>query len=479
MTVNPAPSRSAILASLQLLATPPAWLVAAVDADRVQTELVHTVPEFASGALTLRSCKPARLRLKAGSDCWTGTYEITVVDSIGDIQTVNLAGALHPPGAITQTEVTERFGTADWQCSLPSLGLRLHTQPTNADLAAVGLLTDPEEARRLLEHAIRVSTPAYADLRIASCTPRVVRHKPGSRCTVVYTLRYPPEATGRGWPEVVVAKTYHEDKGHNAYAAMRALWNSSLSSGDVVTLAEPLAYLESDRVLIQGPVPQEQTLKELLETALQDPNPTNAEVLTRTLRQSGAGLAALHSCRVHYGQSVTFEDELAEVREVAGRLARPVPAIAEAATGLLGLVEGRAAGCPSEPFVPSHRSFRPAQVLLAGGRISFIDFDGFCQAEPALDVALFRATIKTIGLAVPLNGVGEAARRGRVRALDALCDIFTEAYEDHMPVNRQRVTLWEALDLLINVLHSWTKIKLWRLEGSLLALEAHVDRLLA
>lgn len=467
-----------ILAGLRLFSTPPDWLTAAVDADRVQAELVRTVPEFASGALTLRSCKPQRLRLKEGSGCWTGTYEITVADSTDDVQYVSLAGTLHPPGVVERAQVTGRLGAAGWWCSLPSLGLRLHTQPINADLAAVGLLTDPEKARRLLEQAIRVGTPAYADLRIASCTPRVVRHKPGSRCTVVYTLRYPPELAGRGWPEVVVAKTYHEDKGRNAYAAMRALWNSPLSAGDVVTLAEPLAYLESDRVLVQGPVSQEQTLKELLETALQDHNPTNAETLTRTLRQSGAGLAALHRCRVDYGESVTFDDELAEVCEVAGRLARPVPAVAKAATGLLALVEQHAAVCPPDPFVPSHRSFRPAQVLLAGGRIAFIDFDGFCQAEPALDVALFRATIKTLGLAVPLNGMGEAARRTRTRALDALCEIFTEAYENHAPVNRQRVALWEALDLLTNVLHSWTKIKLWRLEGSLLALEAHMERLL-
>jgi hypothetical protein len=472
-------SRSTILAGLRVFAAPPEWLTAAVDADRVRTELARAVPEFASGALTLRSCEPQRLRLKEGKGCWTCSYAVTVATSIGDVAKVSLAGTLHPPGGAASVQADGRFGAADWQCFLPALGLRLHTQPVNADLPAVSLLTDAEKARELLEQAICMSAPAYGDVRIASCIPRVVRHKPGSRCTVIYTLRYPPEAAGRGWPELVVAKTYREEKGRNAYAAMRALWDSPLSAGDVVTIAEPLAYLEPNRVLIQGAVPEEQTLKEQLWTTLQNPTATATEALTRTLRHSGAGLAALHHCGVDYGEPVTFDDEFAEVCEITGRLADPIPAVAEAVTPLLALIGERAAGCSPDPLVPSHRSFRPAQVLLAADRIAFIDFDGFCQAEPALDIALFRATIKAIGLSAALDGNGEGARHARLRQLDTFCQCFIEAYEGCAAVNRQRVALWEALNLLTNVLNSWAKVKLRRLEGTLLALKAHVEQLLA
>ncbi|MGH8904404.1 MAG: phosphotransferase [Egibacteraceae bacterium] len=469
-------SQSKVLAGLRLLSTPPAWLAAAVDPNRVQAELASAVPEFASGALTLWSCEPERLRLKDDSGCWTCAYEATVSTPAGELRSVSLAGTLHPPGRPEPAHASGRFSAAGWQCSLPALGLFLYTRPADAELPAVGLLTDAEKARVMLERSIRESAPAYADLRISSCTPRVMRHKPGSRCTVAYTLRYPPEAARRGWPELVVAKAYHEDKGHNAYAAMRALWDSPLSAGDVAAIAEPLAYLESDRVLVQGPVAEEQTLKELLQAALSERTETTAEALTWALRQSGAGLAALHRCGVDYGEPVTLDDELAEVREIAERLAAPIPAVAEAAIPLLTLVEKLAAGCPPDPLAPSHRSFRPAQVLLAAGRIAFIDFDGFCQAEPALDVALFRTTIKAIGLGTPLED--EAARRTRLAQLDTLCDIFTDAYTDHASVSSERVALWETLDLLTNLLNSWAKIKLGRLEGTLLALEARVERLL-
>lgn len=470
-------SRTAVLSGLQLFAAPPAWLAAAVDPDRVRAELVRAVRAFASGALTLQSCEPRRLRLKEGSSCWTCAYEATVRTPTGELQNVSLTGTLQPPGPPEPAQASGLFGAADWRCSLPALGLALRTRPMNADLPAVGLLTDAERARAMLERAIRAGTPASADLRITACTPHVVRHKVGSRCTVVYTLVYPPEAAGRGWPELVVAKAYREDKGRNAYTAMRALWDSPLSAGDIVTIAEPLAYLASDRVMIQGPVAEEQTLKELLRAALQDCSAATDRALDRALCQTGAGLAALHRCGVDYGEPVTLDDEIAEVREIAGRLAGQIPAVAEAVTPLLTLVEERAAACPPDPLAPSHRSFRPAQVLLANGQIAFIDFDGFCQAEPALDVALFRSTIKAIGLGAPLRD--EAARRARLEELDALGERFTCAYEDHAPVSRQRVALWETLDLLTNVLNSWGKIKLWRLDGTLLALDSHVRRLLA
>src|SRR5690606_41329562 len=69
---------------------------------------------------------------------------------------------------------------------------------------------------------------------------------------LLYHLEYPPEAAQeRGWPAVVVAKTYRGDKGQNAYDAMRALWRSPLGTSPTVRIAEPLAYLPELSVLVQ------------------------------------------------------------------------------------------------------------------------------------------------------------------------------------------------------------------------------------
>ncbi len=120
---------------------------------------------------------------------------------------------------------------------------------------------------------IRSGSPAYQDLQIQACHPKIVRYKPGSRCTIVYHLDYLPGAdANHRWPELVVAKTYRKEKGQNAYESMRALWNSPLGSSHAVKIAEPLAYDSELRVMIQGPIRQEKTLEELIVRAVKRGN---------------------------------------------------------------------------------------------------------------------------------------------------------------------------------------------------------------
>jgi len=79
------------------------------------------------------------------------------------------------------------------------------------------LLGDPEQSRELLERSIRAAAPSYDDLRIKPCTPHVLSYKPGTRGTIRYDLEYPSDLAGRGWPEIVIGKTYRGNKGQIAY----------------------------------------------------------------------------------------------------------------------------------------------------------------------------------------------------------------------------------------------------------------------
>ena len=88
---------------------------------------------------------------------------------------------------------------------------------------------------------------------------------------------------------------------------------------------------------------------------------------------------------------------------------------------------------PAGPLVATHRSFRPAQILVDHDDIAFIDFDGFCQSEAGLDLALFRTTLCDLALRaltkddVPLDA-GE--RRECEVELDELCATFLAGYEE-------------------------------------------------
>jgi hypothetical protein len=430
-------------------ATMPPWLAALADPTRVEAALRPAVPG-------LRRASLGEIRLKRTA--WTARCELTVAGSPAGVdgrpgdqageRTIHRVATIIPPRAHAEDgEATEEA--------------RLVLAPeaeAEAPLPALALLTDPERARELLERAIRAGIPEYRELRILAVTPRVMRYTPGSRCTVLYRLQLAPGSPG---PGVVVAKTYHRsDKGRIAWEGMGALWNSPLARSEVVGIAAPLAWLPELNVLVQGPVREERTLKGLLLEALTTGDEGKLGVLRAQLATTAAGLAELHGCGAPSPTLVTWDDELAEVRQVLDRLGPRVPELEGAADPFLGDLRRLAARVPAGAAGPAHRSFRPAQVLLWRDEIAFIDFDGFCHAEPALDLALFRATIRDLGIGAFPPGMPTETRLGR---LDQLCDEFLAAYEAHASVSRERIALWEALDLLTNVLHSWTKIRPGRL----------------
>ena len=479
--------------------TLPSWLAAVVTPEAVCSGLRRQVSEFASGQLSVHSCEVKRLRLRESEGVWSGTFLLTIEGlQPGQTQVVPVHGTLIPPGLVESVKEGNNypFGSAQWFCYLPDLHLELRTQLPDAELAMMPQLIDPEQARRLLEKSIRSGgSAAHQGMRIQACQPRVARYKPGSRCTILYHLAYQAEvAQEHNWPTVVVAKTYHGDKGQNAYDGMQALWQSPLGISHTVNIAEPLAYLPDLNVLVQGPIREEMTLKELIrnrlrpaERAIELGEPEVDPELARYICKTAAGLAELHQCGVHYGESVTWENELAKIYTQRAKLAKPLPQLADLAEDLLQRLQTLAASQPADPLAPAHRSFRPAQVLLAGGEIGFIDFDGFCQAEPALDLALFMTTIKNLSVnkssvededeeadEVMDAQLNAETRLARLIQAEAICELFLSEYEKHAPVSRTRILLWETLDLVSLVLGSWTKLKLARLDNCLFMLERYL-----
>jgi hypothetical protein len=464
MAVTPtAPAGGGVWAGLDRFERLPGWLEATADPGVAGAALRRHIPE-------LLDCDPWRFRLKGPT--WDVLYRARLARPDGPPRVTDLFGLVHEPGTgPLEVAGTGPIGSPGWRLAVPELGLDLTELPADGGLAALPHLLDPAPARTLLEEGIRACAPGYADLRIASARPRMLRCNPGSRATLRYDLTYPPEAAGRGWPAMVVAKTHHGAKGRHAWDAMRVLWDSPLAAGGAVRLAEPLAWVEELKVLVQGPVPVDRTLAQLLRRGIADPDGPAAGELPGALALTAGALAALHRSGLQHGRTRTLEQELDEAAGVADRLAVPVPALAGATGPLVAALTRLAAGGP-DGLVPSHRSFRPGQILLSGDGVGVIDFDGFGMAEPAMDVAMFRADLKDTGMLVrSASGVDDEVLAGR---LEALADEFTRRYAALVPVSPERVALWEAVDLLTCVLHSWTKVQPRRLVTARLLLERHL-----
>ena len=464
-----------MVAALGEFAELPDWLAGVMAPGRVADALRRVVADLPGERTEVTGAEVDRLRAKG--DTWQVHCRVSVIRD-GRPEDLVLVGRLLPPDSEPPPESpVAPFGEAGWSCYLAHLRLHLMVEVADAALPALPSLVDADKAVEVLQRSLR---EAGHDLDVVGCEPDVVRYKPGSRCTIVYRMQYRDGVPG---PDPLVAKTHQGDKGRTAWEAMRALWAAPVARSGVVTLAEPLAYLPEERVLVQGPVPEDRTLKDLARDALTDVltgrSAGSLDELREMLARTAVALAALHRSGAEYGRAATWDEELAEVREVVARLATTVPRIGAAADPLLGRLAALHSSVPPDPLVSAHHDFRPAQVLLHAGRIGFIDFDGSCRAEPALDLGRFRAKLRDIGI----SAFSAADRPGDVNSslerhlglLDELCDDFLAEYQRHAPVTAERVVLWESTDLLTALLHAWTKVRTARV-GPRLAVLRHTLR---
>ena len=444
----------------QFSAIPP-WLAAALDADQVMMALNRHVPEFASGALTLRDCAIDQLHLKDTNGEWGRNWLLTVADADSE-RLIPIRVTLIAPGlpTIDQPATTLPLESSDWHCWLPEVGLLCKRGRFKKDkeLPSLKALTDAEQARPLLEQALRAQATGYEQVSIRSCTPEVLLNKPGKSAIIRYKLDYGFEGTGQGWHDTVILKVYSDDIGRNTFVGMRAVWNAGLRKSAAVRVPEPLAYLADQQATLMGPVPEERDLEKLLDALLLSDDPADQAALHEVFRATGVALAAFHRCGGTVDRTTTWNEGFAEAAEQLTYLRVPFPESIAAVDRLVESLRALEAAVPADPLVPTHGAFRPEQVLLADKQISIIDFDYCCMAEPAFDIALFRATTMDNGLyderIRPRDEAEVAIRRTRI---DALNESFLAAYESHAPVSRQRVALWEAIFYFNDSLQCWTK----------------------
>jgi hypothetical protein len=474
---------SDLMAGMSLLRTQPDWLLAPLQSEKFIDALRLHVSEIASGESSIQHCRIKRFLLKDNSGYWEGTYNLAVRSSSTGLEhTILIHGRLTAPWFGKPAFIESNpalFGSPGWRCFLPELNLALETEPPEKELPELAQLTDPDQACLLLEKLLREDGRLVADHAITSCTPQILSYKPGSRCTIRYVLEYfpSPDPLSRS-PRVVIGKVYRKgSKAQNAYEGMLTLWRSPLRDDSTVTIAEPIACLPDLKLMLQATIPGEISLENLLKLAIDRPNEEEQEKLYRYMRKTAAGLAAFHQSGAAYGEHVGLGERFTEIHKLTHRLTILLPELEGAILPLLERLENLAALYPEEPAVPTHGTFNPEQVLIDGERIGFIDFDDYCMAEPALDVGLFLAAIKDIGMNASFSSSApdQAERLARLALLDEIGDVFLSEYETHVAISRDRVALWEAADYLRNCLHYWIKVKPAEPDHALLILDQHLQ----
>ena len=211
--------------------------------------------------------------------------------------------------------------------------------------------------------------------RLAVRAVRVVRYKPGRRCLIEYDL----EMTRPGWPADVtlVAKVRARGADTHTFRLMQTLWRRGFDaeSRDGISVPEPVAAIPELGLWLQRKVEGTSA------TALL-PEQGGVAVAARL----GEAVHKLHTAGVRARRPHTLADELRILEDRLSAVARARPDWVTRVERLFRACERFSARLSGERRCGIHRDFYADHAVLDGQRVYLLDFDLYCEGDPALDV---------------------------------------------------------------------------------------------
>lgn len=256
------------------------------------------------------------------------------------------------------------------------------SDPTGAaadsDLPSLAAALDPATAAEELSHRLRHLAGPGGSLDLRAI--RVVRHKAGRRCLIEYDLDITrPDSTLEQL--TAIGKVRVRRFGKSGFRLLDALWKAGFdaASADGISVPEPLGTVSAFRMWLQRKVPG-RPASELLAGS-------DGEAIGRRIAEAAH---KLHRAGVPPERRHTMADEL-------DVLATGLTKVGDAEQHLAPRVERLLAACRTlaERTAPTgragiHRDFYADQVIVdPQQRLYLLDFDLYCEGDPALDIGNF------------------------------------------------------------------------------------------
>jgi hypothetical protein len=257
---------------------------------------------------------------------------------------------------------------------------------------------DPSEAERQLQRRLPRLTGENGSLRLEGI--RVRRYKPARRCMIEYEVAVersdaPPE------PATVIGKVRVHRFGKSGFRLLDAVWNAGFEadSGDGISVPEPLGTVSAFRMWIQRKAPGLPATELLVGEGGERLGVRIAEAAHK-----------LHRAGVPAERRHTMADELCILDERLSRLAAAEPGLAARIERLLDACRRLSDAARGAARCGIHRDFYADQVIVHGSRLYLLDFDLYCEGDPALDIGNFvghvtEQSLRTLGDPAALSTV--------------------------------------------------------------------------
>lgn len=324
------------------------------------------------------------------------------------------------------------------------LGLALQAFPADSSLSKLADCCDTSASSPLLTSLQDAARLLLGDdgwqLVAARAVP--VRYKPASRCVIRYDLTLTqPQGSEQPRALSIFGKVYAnpgqartvQALAQQLYAEQLTLQGSTVAGFTQQTpflpqpllLAESLGLTLTEAVRPVTPGGKLRTGTSVLQPQListRGGRTVSPEAPASELRLAAIALARLHTSQVTPGQE-TFrpgKKEAKRAHERAGLLAGYYPNQVADIQDLALTLAQRLEMLQPETYRPAHGGFKASQLLYRDDTIAVVDFDGFCLADPALDVGYFLAYLRPSGLWY--------GRQGMRAWFETAAEIFTTTY---------------------------------------------------
>ncbi len=302
--------------------------------------------------------------------------------------------------------VTDPFGAAG-DAAMPSLAPAL----------------DPDEAQRQFDD--RLGHLAGENGRLDLRGIRATRYKPGRRCVIEYDLvierpAAPPEAF------TLIGKVRARRFGKSGHRLLKAFWEAGFESDapDGICVPEPAGTISKFRMWLQRKVPG-RTATDLVAGP-------EGEALARRISEAAH---KVHRANVPTERRHTMADELRVLHERLPKVAREELRWERRIGRVLEACDWLGARTREPEPRGIHRDFYADQVIVSGDRVHLIDFDLYCEGDPALDIGNFlghltEQSLRTFGEPEALANIEAALEERFVELSGEDVRLAVRAYAD-------------------------------------------------
>jgi hypothetical protein len=278
-------------------------------------------------------------------------------------------------------------------------------------LAHASVALDPAAVEYAFAHA-RHQLEELSETRIEEI--RVVRHKPGRRCVIEYDL-VDADGSPRG---TVIGKIRRNRSGRTAFELARAFGESGFDPAavDGISVPEAVAYVKKLGMWLQRKVPGFESTA-MLETPAGTEIAVNIAEAAYKIHRAGVPAERVHG----------IDDELEILCRCLGSVSKAQPAWKFRLERLMQCARRIGETLHGRPHCGVHRDFYSDQVIVDRNRLWLLDFDLYCQGDPALDIGNFighvtEQSVRTRGYPLALSEV-ELAMERRYTALAGAAEI--------------------------------------------------------